>query len=66
MYRIFLQNLNKYFIIGAFIVLFAGAAFAQYEPLKELTDLTKGIIYVKEKPPKTLTLEDLYHFGIIH
>ena len=55
----FLQNLNKYFIIGAFIVLFARAAFAQYEPLKELTDLTKGIIYVKEKPPKTPKLEDL-------
>jgi hypothetical protein len=35
MLNIFLQNLIKYSFIGLFIVLFAGAAFAQYEPLTE-------------------------------
>jgi hypothetical protein len=50
---------KKSSFIGFLIVFFAGAAFAQYEPLKELTDLTKGIIYVKGKPPQTPKLEDL-------
>ena len=51
--------MNKYSFYVFLIVFFAGAAFAQYEPLKELTDLTKCIIYVKEKPPKTPKPEDL-------
>jgi len=51
--------LNKYSLTGFLLVFFAGAAFAQYEPLKELADLTKGVIYVKESPPKTPKPEDL-------
>jgi hypothetical protein len=49
----FLQNLNKYFIIGAFMVLFAGAAFAQYEPLKELTGLTQPLAWPRSSFGRT-------------
>lgn len=59
MLNIILQSSNIYAFIAVLIVFFAGAAFAQYEPLKELTDLTKGITYIKEKPPKTPELENL-------